>query len=305
MRPSNRRATLRADKRNSPPAESLGTGFRTRRIAPAACLALALSGGTALAAEVSAQDGFGSSGTYQWNLELDPYLWLPAANASFAAGHNEQFSADVTSGVPSVSQLADSLHGAFMGAALTRYGPFSGELDFQWVDASQGKTAGPDRNGRVAHLSASASYVRVAPGVGYEVFNGAIGGMPLTVDARAGFAWFSWSAKVSSEFDPAGVSPSGSFVQPWLGFRASIYPAERWRVELAALGQGFGVSGGSWGWGTSLIGTYSFNSWFSLNLGFRALNSTRYESNTGPLGSGQRALDFTAYGPLVGVGFRF
>jgi hypothetical protein len=271
----------------------------------AACLAVTPPGGNVLAAEVSAQDGFGANGTYQWNFELDPYLWLPAANASFTAGRNDQFNADVTSGVPSASQLAQSLHGAFMGAAITRYGPFSGELDFQWVDGAQGKTVGPDRFGRSAHLSTSASYVRVAPGFGYEVFNGALGGLPVTVDARAGFAWFSWSATVSSEFDPVGVSPSGSFVQPWLGFRASLYPADRWRVMLDALGQGFGVSGGSWGWGTSLIATYSFNSWFDGSFGFRALNSSRYDSNAGPFNTGQRSFDFTAYGPVVGIGFRF
>jgi hypothetical protein len=298
-------AALRAERRDTTPAEDSRRTCRCSRLALAVCLALTLGGGTALAAEVSARDGFGPNGNYQWNFELDPYLWLPAANASFATGRNDRFSTDVTAGVPSVSELANSLHGAFMGAAITRYGPYSGELDFQWVDASQGTTAGPDRNGRTAHLSASASYVRVAPGLGYQVYNGALGSMPVTVDARAGFAWFSWSTKVSSEFDPVGVSPGGSFIQPWLGFRVSVFPADRWRVELAALGQGFGVSGGSWGWGTSLIGTYSFNSWFDANLGFRALNSTRNDSNAGLFGTRQRSLDFTAYGPVLGVGFRF
>ena len=280
-------------------------GHRLTRFALPGCLALAVCTSAALAEPVSPRDGFGANGTYQRNFELDPYLWLPAASASFAAGRNGQISGGATVGVPSVSDLFQTLHGAFMGAAITRYGPFSGEVDIQWVDAAQGKTIGPGPGGTSGHLSLSASYVRVAPGFGYEVYNGALGGLPLTVDARAGFAWFSWSAKATSLFDPVGVSPSGSFVQPWLGFRASLYPAERWRVELAALGQGFGVSGGSWGWGSSLIGTYSFNSWFDVNLGFRALSSSRYESNTGLLDGGQRSFKFTAYGPLVGVGFRF
>jgi hypothetical protein len=270
-----------------------------------ACAGLAMSAGGALADPVSARDGFGPTGAYQWNFELDPYAWLPAANASFTAGPRDRVSGSASTPVPSVSELVQALHGAFMGAAITRYGPFSGELDFQWVDAAQGKTVGPGPDGRTGHLSLSASYVRVAPGFGYQIYNGAIGGLPLTVDARAGFAWFSWSSKATSAFDPVGVSPGGSFVQPWLGFRASLYPAERWRVELAALGQGFGVSGGSWGWGTSLIGTYSVNSWFAVNLGFRALSSSRYNSDSGPLEAGQRAFQFTAYGPLVGVGFRF
>jgi hypothetical protein len=264
-----------------------------------------MSAGTARAQPVSARDGFAANGSYQWNFELDPYVWLPAASASFTAGPRDQISGSTSTPVPSVSNLLQALHGAFMGAAITRYGPFSGEVDFQWVDAAQGKTTGPGPGGRTGHLSLSASYVRVAPGFGYEVYNGALAGLPLTVDVRVGFAYFSWSAKATSEFDPVGVSPGGSFVQPWLGFRASLYPAERWRVELSALGQGFGVSGGSWGWGTSLIGTYSVNSWFDVNLGFRALSSSRYPSDTGPLDQGQRSFKFTAYGPLVGVGFRF
>jgi hypothetical protein len=268
------------------------------------CVALVMSGGTAWA-QVSAQDGFTASGSYQWNFEVDPYLWLPASRVSFNAGPNGQFGGETTVGIPSFQQLTDSLHGAFMGYALTRYGPYSGELDFQWINASQGKTIGPDAAGRSAHLSLGASLVRVAPGFGYQVYNGAIGGVPVTLDARAGFSWFTWSTSASSLLFTSGSSQSGTFVQPWLGFRASIYPAERWRVELGALGQGFGVEGGSWGWGTSLIASYSVNSWCDVSLGFRALSSERYNTNAGPLNSGQRALQFTEYGPLLGVGFRF
>ena len=303
MERSNRRVLSRSARPRT--AGGARRGRRFVRFALPACFALAASTGAALAQPVSAQDGFAANGTYQWNFELDPYLWLPAASASFAAGRNGQFTGGTTTSVPSISDLFQTLHGAFMGAAITRYGPFSGEVDIQWVDGAQGKTVGPGPGGNFGHLSLSASYVRVAPGFGYEVWNGALAGLPLTVDARVGFAYFSWSAKATSLFDPVGVSPGGSFVQPWLGFRASLYPAERWRVELAALGQGFGVSGGSWGWGTSLIGTYSVNSWFDVNLGFRALSSSRYDDDVGVLGGRQRSFEFTAYGPLAGVGFRF
>ena len=303
MERSKRRALSRSARPET--AGRFKRGCWSARVALPACLALAISNGAALAQPVSATDGFAANGTYQWNFELDPYLWLPAASASFAAGRNGQISGGTTTDIPSLSKLAQTLHGACMGAAITRDGPFSGEVDIQWVDGSQGKTTSPGPGGNVGHLSLSASYVRVAPGFGYEVWNGALGGLPLTVDARVGFAYFSWSAKATSLLDPVGVSPSGTFVQPWLGFRASLYPAERWRVELAALGQGFGVSGGSWGWGSSLIGTYSFNSWFDVNLGFRALSSTRYDANAGPLDAGQRSFQFTAYGPIAGVGFRF
>lgn len=232
-------------------------------------------------------------------IELAPYVWLPASSSTLNAGPRGLINPNVTTPVPSIGQLAQSLHGAFMGYGLARYGPWSTELDFQWVDAAQGKTTPPDRFGRSAHLSLSASYVRVAPGLGYEVINSAIGSLPFTVDARVGFAWFSWSSKISSDLDPTGVSPSGTFVQPWLGLRGSFYPAERWRIELAALGQGFGVGAGSWG--TSLIASYAVNRWLELNAGFRALHSSRFNEGR----AGERSFEFTAYGPVFGVGFRF
>lgn len=267
-------------------------------------IVLAMSAAPA-SAQVSAKDGYGADGGYQWNFEIDPYAWLPASTASFSAGHSGQIAGSTSSSIPSAQQLAQTLHGAFMGYGIARYGPFSGEVDFQWVTASEGKTIGPDARGRTAGLSLSESMVRVAPGIGYQVYNGAVAGLPVTLDARTGFSWIEWSASATSALTPIGLNPSGSFVQPWLGLRASLYPAPNWRVVLDALGQGFGVDGGSWGWGTSLIATYSVNAWFDVSLGFRALNTTRYQSNAGPFNAGQRSFDLTAYGPVLGVGFRF
>jgi hypothetical protein len=130
--------------------------------------------------------------------------------------------------------------------------------------------------------------------------------MPVTLDARAGFAFFHWSAAIGSLEDPlGGLSGSGSFVQPWLGARATIYPSSSWRVELGALAQGFGVSGGSWGWGASLLASYAVTDWMDITGGIRALRSSRIEDNTGPLGSVERSLDLLAYGPVLGIGFRF
>jgi hypothetical protein len=232
-------------------------------------------------------------------------LWLPASNTNFSLGPRGGINGNATTGVPTAAQLKNTLHGAFMGYALARYGPWSSELDIDWVSASEGKTAiGP--RGNALHLSTSASLVRVAPGFGYEVARGAIGGMPATLDARVGFAWLHSSASIGSLEEPlGGVSDSGSFVQPWLGARAAIYPSPRWRIELGALAQGFGVSGGSWGWGASLLASYAVTDWMVITGGIRALKTSRDEDNTGPLGSGTRSIDLLAYGPILGVGFRF
>ncbi len=39
--------------------------------------------------------------------------------------------------------------------------------------------------------------------------------------------------------------------------------------------------------------------------GFRALKSSRNEDDKGPAGNGKRIFDLLAYGPILGVGFRF
>ena len=72
-------------------------------------------------------------------------------------------------------------------------------------------------------------------------------------------------------------------------------------MTLAALGQGFGVQGGSWGWGASLTATYAATRWLNLLVGYRALNTSReYDDNRV-----FKSFDITAYGPFAGVGITF
>jgi len=293
----------------------MGAGIQDRETAGRAGIQLASAAGAVLAfltltnaparAQLSANDGYAADGSYHLQFELTPYLWLPATNTNFSLGPQGGISGNVNTGVPTAAQLRNSLHGAFMGFGLVRYGPWSGELDIDWVDASTGKTAiGP--RGNALHLSTSASLVRVAPGFGYEVARGAIAGIPATLDARAGFSWLHSSSSIGSLEEPlGGGSDSASFVQPWLGTRATFFPSSRWRVELGALVQGFGVSGGSWGWGASFLVSYAVTDWMVVTGGIRALKTERIEDNVGPLGSGKRSFDLVAYGPLLGVGFRF
>lgn len=257
----------------------------------------------------SNKDGYTADGKYQVQLEVTPYVWLPATSGSvgFASPRiSDRSTGNFSTAVPSLSKLANSLHGAFMGAGVVRYGPYSGEIDIQYVDASQSKTLFTGPNGGVARVNASASLVRVAPGIGYQVYSGELFGIATSADARVGFAYFSSSQSLKGEADLTGeTSGSDSFVQPWLGGRLSFVPAPRWRVELGALAQGFGIDGGSWGWGASLIGSYAITKWATLNLGFRALDTERTRGNRDTLAASRRSLSLTAYGPVVGVGFRF
>ena len=292
-------------------ADTLGRGHRPKRrglslsLSALAC-ALALVGGRAAQAEVSAQDGYSPSGAYQVHVELIPYAWVPAVSGNVKLGSGA--SANISQGIPSLSQITSALTGAFIGAGLLRYGPWSGEIDIQYVGISQTKDLSPDLLGQPRSLKLDASLVRVAPGFGYEVYKGALGGIPATLDVRLGFAWFSSSTTL--DLDRSGLlgrervsslSYSGSFTQPWAGLRGAIYPWPRWRFELGAVAQGFGVGGGVWGWGTTVSATWAATRWLNLIAAFRAINSSRN------FGSDQkiRSISLTAYGPALGISISF
>jgi hypothetical protein len=265
--------------------------------------------GSARAQLFSNKDGYTADGAYRVQVELAPYLWLPATSGhvGFASALvANRLSGNFSTGIPSASTLADSLHGAFMGAGLLRYGPYSGEIDIQYVNASASKTFFTGPNGFTLRLHASTSLVRVAPGAGYQVFSGELAGVPVSADARVGFAYFATSSRLKGEESLSGdVSGSSSFWQPWIGGRFTVVPAPRWRVELGVLLQGLGVDGGSLGWGASLIGSYAFTDWAAANFGVRALASRRDIGDDNQRISGQRSISLTAYGPVAGVSFRF
>ena len=275
-------------------------------LALAGALLLGLRAAPASAELFSVTDGFAPDGTYRFQGEVIPYLWVPASSGSIHLPRTRAGSVDFSSGFPSASELTDTLHGAFMGAGLLRYGPWSGEIDIQYVDASQSRTLATLPGGGVLRVNTSASLVRVAPGFGYKVYSGAVAGVPVMVDARAGFAVFADSESLKGEGDLRGeLSGSGSFVQPWLGGRATFVPSPRWRVAVDALVQGLGVDGGSWGYGASLLGSYAFNRTINVTAGFRAIESSRAEGRSDLPGASRRSLSLLVYGPFIGVGLRF
>ncbi len=269
------------------------------------CLLIAL-GAHVARAEVSARDGYAPDGAYQVHVELIPYLWLPAVSSTVKLGTGAQV--NINQGVPSVSQLTNVLTGAFMGAGLVRYGPWSAGIDIQYVSASTTKDLAPDFLGRGRSLELDTTLTRVAPGFGYQVFNGALGTLPTTVDASVGFSWFSQSASLNlsrtglfGREHVSGLSESGSFVQPWAGLRADIYPWPRWRFELGGQVQGFGIDGGVWGWGATATASWAATHWLNLIVGFRALSSERLPGASRTV----RSATLTAYGPVLGFGFTF
>jgi outer membrane protein OmpA-like peptidoglycan-associated protein len=258
----------------------------------------------------SDHDGYTDSGQARVQLELSPYLWLPASSGSIGFSRqavNDHIYGHFSTGVPSINKLANSLHFSGMGEALLRYGAFSGEVDLQYVNAFGSKTLYTAPNGSLYRIHLQASYVRVAPGFGYQVYSGDAIGIPTSVDARVGFAYFERWQTLKGEGNLVGeIGGDGNFIQPWFGTRIDLIPAPHWRIELAALAQGLGVDGGSWGWGASAVVSYAVTDWFALDAGYRALNTDRkgYRDNAAAANGSERSFDLTAYGPVVGASFR-
>jgi hypothetical protein len=261
--------------------------------------------GSARAEYFSNLDGFDAAGQPRVQVELSPYAWNPGVSGTvgFAAPHVGD--RNFNSGIPSAQELSNILRGAFMGSALVRYGNWSGEVDIVWIDVSQSKDVFRDAFGNLARARASASTVRVAPGFGYRVYDDTVLGIAVSVDARAGFAYLGMSQSIDGEglLVGRGFSGNNDALQPWVGFRAAFIPSERWRIELDGIVQGFEVNGG-WGGGVALYGSYALDELISLSAGFRVLNSY-FEGSRDTFNGTRRSLDMTAYGPMLGVSFRF
>lgn len=242
-------------------------------------------------------------------VELDPYLWWPGATGSVSFATpiaNSRLPGGFNTGLLSPYAIIHTLHAAVIGYGLVRYGPYSAEMDLQYVSASQSQDLPSGPAGRNIRVKAALQLLRVAPGVGYQVYAGDVYGVPTSVDARAGFSFFATWQSYTGEEDLAGLSTSNStsFVQPWLGARADFIVSPSWRIEFGGLVQGFGVDGGSWGWGASGGISYAVNNWFSVILSARALSTERFGLGSNTLGV-RRSLHLTTYGPIVGIGFRF
>lgn len=262
-----------------------------------------LSDGRAQAQLFSNREGYYSDGTYQVHVEITPYLWLPATDASIGLKRAPNREIDINRPSPTVADLVSSLSGAFVADTLVRYGPWSAEVNFDWIAVHKDKTLPPFGPAPEGKLKLYDSSVYVAPGIGYQIIP-AFAPDKLSFDVRAGFSYFQTNASASitgSLLDGAHVSYD--FVQPWVGFRANYYPSPHWRIDLRAAATGLGVDGGVWGWNALLGASYLITRWLDVTLAYAALAADRH-GKTGLDGS-SRKLSLTSYGPLLAVGFRF
>jgi hypothetical protein len=170
---------------------------RALRLAIGSGTLIGLSAGQALA-QFSARDGYEPDGAYRVQVELTPYLWLPAVSGTARIGGS--FGKDVSfdSGPPTIADLAHSLHGAIVGYGLLRYGPCSAELDIQWIDAFHKSMIQAGATGPGGTLKDTVTLFRIAPGLGYQIYSGELASIPTTVDARAGFSVLAWDHRQKS-----------------------------------------------------------------------------------------------------------
>ena len=289
-----------------------GRPRRWRAVAGALATMLAVLPNMPAHAEVSPQDGYGPDGAYQVHVELDGAAWIAGTRGDVKLDGGAEV--PVGQGVPPLSQLANDLTGAFVGSALLRYGPWSAVLNADHVGLTRVTGLSPTAYGLSRYLTLSrtlttdSTMARVAPGIGYQVFNGLAGPLPMTLDVQAGLAWLGTSEALTLRVTaPLGYSRSigtsggGGLLQPWTGLRADLYPAPRWRITLGAMAQGFGVDGGVWGWGADATLTWAATRWLNLFAGFHALES---EDNY-PKGKAVQSVRLTELGPLFGIGLTF
>jgi hypothetical protein len=278
-------------------------------VLPAALIAFAfLAGGQAKAQFFSSTEGYGPDGKPKLQVEIDPYAWWPglSGHVNFAsplvAGRS---TGNFNTGLLSYNLIKDSLHAAFMGAGIVRDGPLSAEIDIQYLSVSQSNNLFTGPQGGVARVKTAVEMLRVAPGIGYQAYTGQAFGIPVSLDARGGLAIFSTSNTLTGEasLDGRGSSSDNTFVQPWLGARATFVVTPRWRVQLDGMVQGFSVNG-SWGYGASGAVSYAMTDWAILNFGARAIETERFGLGLTSFGQ-KRSLALTTYGPFFGVGFRF
>lgn len=270
-------------------------------LALTACILIAFSNGRALA-QFSNKDGSAPDGSYRVQVELTPYLWLPALDGTIGLNRPPGTDVSINRARPTVADLVNTLNGAFVGDGLVRYGPWSAELDVDWVSATQKKTFPALVDAPEVELKTTDSVLLVSPGFGYRVIPD-FAPDTVSLDFRAGFTYFNTSASAAfAQSRLGGASITYDFFSPWLGIRADYFPSPRWRIDLTTAVTGLGADS-AWGWNTKLGVSYLITHWFDATLGYAATGMNRNLS--AGLDGSSRAVHLVAYGPVLAIGFRF
>jgi hypothetical protein len=252
-------------------------------------------------AQFSATEGVSSSGAPQLTAELQPFVWLPATNASIGLDRPPGTDLVVNLPRPTISDVVGSLDGAFSCACLVRYGNWVGEVNIEYVAVHSSEFIAPILPGGTgATLNSHLSVFYISPGIGYRVASTS----DLSLDARVGFSYTTVSVSAAFAKDRlGGISHSSDFIQPWIGERLDYFPSPKWRLENTFALTGLGVAGGEVGWNARVGVSYLVSKWFDVSAGYLASQTFRDET-AGPNGANNN-VNLMQYGPYVAAGFRF
>lgn len=271
----------------------------------AAALAVGFASQPAAAAGFSPNEGFTADGAYQWHIDLNPAGFAPHIEATAnGLGPRGQVGAD---GSASAWKLLSVLQGAFFGVGVVRYGPYSAEMNIDYVEVGKSESTYAPRLGREVGVNANYTMVLVSPGIGYEAYRGEVASVPASLDVRAGFQYLYSDPSLTTDRNLlGGAGTSSEYVAPWIGLRASVYPTDHWRVSLLGNLGGLGINDGSVNWKTTLLASYLITDWAYVDFGIAAIGLNQIHKDTTVINrQTQQSLHAIGYGPVLGVGFRF
>lgn len=244
------------------------TGSRLPTVAVALVLA---------ASAASAQD---------WQFSGAIYGWGPDTDVAVATPFGE------VSGELSFADAWEALDLAFMGVVTAQRGRLSFILDTVFLKLADDRATPGVLGFSGADLSSDIRIINAY--VAWELFASGNG----RLDAVAGARFYNTESSVTLTGGPgpAGVTVSDDWIDPILGVRYRADFGAKWYGTLFADAGGFGT-GSEFTWqGAALLG-YRFTDSFSIEGGYRVLQSDRVEANGD--------IDIKMSGPVIGARWTF
>ncbi len=272
--------------------------------------ALVLVGSVAWAAPLRAQAGPASASSPGadaspwdgWTIRFTPYVWATAFNGH-ATVKGQKANVDV-----SFSDLVKNLDGGVLAQVEAIKGPFSLVAQGNFLRASIDDNVGPidattDANAfigelygtyRLGHWPLGETAADGVRPVGIE--------HGISLDGLAGFNY----TYLNVDLKLKGTGPLGlerhfsgdqQWATPFVGLRTLVGLNDHWFI--AALGYVGAVSSDNTTWNLQGLVGYAFNSWISVEAGYRAL----YQNYENGNGNDRFHYDVITHGPVIGVTF--
>lgn len=272
------------------PSRRIGVRGGTTALALCACLSLAAPAG---AADVAAQKaGAPHSATSDWTVTVSPYLWATSLDGDAAVfGHKRAVD------MPFRDTVRDLKFG-FMGAVEIQRGKLGFYVNGQYADIES------QERFRWLDIGVGSRMTVLAAGAFYRIHESPLGGSTVhgaprmfALDPLVGVRW----TRLIGSIRVAGLnlSESESWLDPYVGARATLDLDERWNLTAEADIGGFGVGSrltynaqAYLGYRTTLFGRPTM-----LRAGYRALYQDYRE--------GGFLWKVTQHGPVLGASMQF